>query len=239
MSSEDFKKTREINSLTQNKNTLISEIQAERKRISFIRGNREDRQDELNKASEKIKGFKSFMQKIENDIATTQKQLTNDQEHMNAVTSQEQLNGLESSIKHAQEKIETLENQGLELLEKIEAIEETIVDCENFLKGSAETLIEIEKEVEEFEHKHQRKIETLNTRISLLMGALPPLFQDRIKRVFEKNINISSFTRIMNGSCEFCKFAVNKIDETNIEDKLQLKSCQSCGRIFIPQQASY
>lgn len=239
MSAEDFKKTREINSLTLKRNSLQDEVLAERKRITFIQSNREDREEELNKALNELKSAKSTMQRIENEIAVGHKQLTKDQEHLNTVTSQEQLKGLESSIKHVEVKIEDLENQGLELLDKIENLEGTISDCETFLKGSAETLVEIQDEVEVFANEHQEKIKTLNSRISLLMESLPPLFQDRIKRTFEKNIAISSFTRVINGSCEFCKFALNKIDETNIEDKLQLKSCQSCGRLFIPQQASY
>lgn len=239
MSSEDFKITREINSLTLKRSTLLDEVTTERKRITFIESNREDRNEELVKTFESLKETKSLMQQVENSIANHQAQLSKDQDHLSAVTSNEQLKSLESSIKHCEEKIEEFENQGLELLDKIESYEEIVSNCESFLKGSAETLTEINLEVEAYAKSHQVEIDRLDSRISLLMKSLPPAFSDRIKRVFERNIAISSFTRIVGDSCEFCKFTLNKADIINVEDKLQLKGCQSCGRIFIPQQASY
>lgn len=239
MSAEDFKIACEINSLMQKKKTLLDEILSEKKRITFIQKNREERQTERDNLTESLKKLKTNMQQVENDIASFQITLTKDQTHLNSVSSNEQLKNLESSILHVKEKLESLEDKGLELLEGIESSEFQAKECEDFLKGSAETLNEIQIEVDIFTKSHQKKIEILNSRIDLLLDELPPSFKDRIERVFKRNIQISSFTRIISGACEFCKFSVTKADESNIEDKLQLKSCQSCGRIFIPQQASY
>lgn len=239
MSAKDFKITREINSLTQNKTSLYNEIISEQKRIAFIQKNRKERQLERDKLTEKLRVLKEQMQQIENNIASVQITLNKDQTHISSVKSNEQLKSLESSMQHSKDKLEELENKGLKLLEKIEESEIKSKECDDFLRGSAQTLIEIQSEVDEFTQSHQKKIDTLESRIFLLMNELPPLFKDRIERVFEKKIQISSFTRIVSGACDFCKFSVTKADENNIEDKLQLKSCQNCGRIFIPQQASY
>jgi len=239
MSSEDFKITKEINSLTIRKTSLLSEIHAEQKRITFIQNNRTDRENERNDSLTLLKETKTLMQKIENEIANHQLHLNKDKIHLSSVTNNEQLISLEHTIKHAQEKIEDLENNGFELLDKIEELEIQIKDCETFLKGSAETLIEIQAEVDTFSNSHNKQIEVLDSRIKLLMESLPPIFQDRLTRLFERKIAISSFTRILGGSCEFCKFSLNKVDISNIEDKFQLKICQSCGRLFIPQQAAY
>lgn len=239
MSSEHFKIAKEINSLVLNKHTLQDEIASEEKRITFIQSNRASRQQELDKLIEDVTSAKTSMQLVENDIATNQLILDKDRIHMSSVTSNEQLKSLETSIKHVEENLEDLENKGLELLEEIELNEAEIADCESFLKGSSETLEEITEEVNQFKNSHQKQIDVLEIRIQNLTSELPTLFRDKIIRTLEKNINISSFTRIQNGSCEFCKYTLSALDISNIEDKLLLKSCQSCDRLFIPQQASY
>ena len=236
MSSEAFKIAKEINSLTQTKAQIQDAITEEERRVLFIESNRTERSEELAENESKLKELKSKIQDTENEISKFQGQLEKDKIAFNSVTSNQQLESLERSIAHSKESLDELENKGLELLEEQENIEIEIQEAQSFLKGSLESLNEIKDEVQSFRSKKEKEVSQLENRIKLLLDELPPLFQDKIQGVIAKNIPKSSFTRIKDGCCEFCRFSLSKIDISNIEDNLALKTCGQCNRIFMPQQ---
>lgn len=237
MSSEAFKIAKEINSLTLQKTQILETILEEEKRVEFIKSNRADRSEELDVNENKLKELKFKIQKTENEISNFQRQLEKDKIALNSVTSNQQLESLKKAIAHSHESLDGLENKGLELIEEQENVELEIQEAQLFLKGSLESLNEIKQEVQSFKAEKEKEIILLENRIKLLLDELPPLFQERILSVIAKNIPKSSFTRIKDGHCEFCRFSLSKIDISNIEDKLALKTCGQCNRIFMPQQA--
>lgn len=239
MSAEHFKIIKEINSLSTKRDSLNSEIAEQVKRINFIESNRLKRQDELDSKSINLKDIKAQLQNTENEIAKLQAMLDKDKANLNSVFTDEQLKSLELAIQTNEEKLVPLEEDGLNLLEKIDCLEQEIKEAVSFLSGSEETLKEITQEVDAFNESHNKEISILDNRIHLLLEQLPVNFKDKVTSVLEKKIKISSFTRIQANKCEFCKYSLSNVDVSNIEDKLQLKSCTGCGRLFMPQQAPY
>lgn len=239
MSAEHFKIIKEISSLSTKRDLLYAEVDEQVKRIHFIESSRLKRQDELDSKSVNLKGFKAQLQNIENEIAKLQVMLDKDKANLNSVFTDEQLKSLELAIKTNEEKLAPLEEEGLSLLEKIDDLEQEIEQAASFLSGSEETLKEISQEVNHFKESHEKEINILENRINLLLEQLPVSFKDKVTSVLEKKIKISSFTRIQSNNCEFCKYSLSNMDISNIEDKLQLRSCAGCGRLFMPQQAPY
>ena len=239
MSAQEFKIAKEINSLSLKRDKFFTEIREEEGRISFIQNNRNERSEQLETNQSQLKEVKAQMQSIENDIASYQAQLDKDKANLNSVITNEQLVSLEKSIKNSQKKLEALEEEGLEVLEQLESLEEDIQQAQTFLEGSAQTLSEIKEEVQNVTQGHHKEIDKLNHRIDLLIKDLSPLFKDKVQRTLDKNLPSSAFTRIQNGKCEFCKLSLSSVDITSIEDKLQLKNCSGCGRLFMPVQAAY
>jgi predicted nucleic acid-binding Zn-ribbon protein len=239
MSAEAFKIAKEISSLRQNIQQIELKISDENKRVTHIVLARSQRQEQLMNDQDSLKEMRIMLQKNENEIAKTQINLDKDTLSLKSLTNNQQLLALEKSIEHNRLLIDELENTGLSQLEKIDELELEIRESQDFLKGSEDSLIEISKEVDLLVLEHQSQIDIKNKRIKLLYEQLPEIFREKIKSTIAKKIPQSSFTRIKNGCCEFCRLSLSKVDISNIEDHLKLKSCSGCSRIFIPEQAFY
>lgn len=239
MSAEAFKIAKEINSLRQNIQQIEHKISDENKRVTHIILARSQRQQQLMEDQDSLKEIKAMLQKNENEIANAQLNLDKDNLSLKSLTNNQQLLALEKSIEHNKLLIDELENTGLSQLEKIDELELEIKESQDFLKGSEDSLIEISKEVDLLVSNFKDQIDKTNKRIELLYEQLPEDFREKIKNTVAKKIPQSSFTRIKNGGCEFCRLSLSKVDISNIEDYLKLKSCSGCSRIFIPEQTFF
>jgi len=239
MSSEHFKILKEINSLSQKEAEHNQEIQKEEKRLHNLTEMRSTRTSELDSLTDNKIQLEAEILQQENELAKLQKDLERDKINLSSITTNESLNNLENQIKDKEGKIEVLEELAFTQLEKVDELEADIQTAKEFLAGSLETLKEIEKEVESETKDLNDEVKKVKNRILLLLEEVPPNFKSLYERVMTKNIKTSVFTRIKNGSCEFCRFQVSSNDKINIEDNLQLKTCSSCSRIFIPEQAFY
>ncbi len=243
MSKESFKILKEINSLSESINEFTDKMNAENKRINFIKDNRQDREDLKSSNLELIKEASSKLTSVENEIAHITMKLEKDKENLAMISTEQAMNNMEKQIAAEQNRLEEFENTGFELMEQIEQLEAKVIEADEFLKGSLESLTEIQSEVELINKEHQSSIDGLNKRVNLLIEELPADFTDRYQRTVksfkEKKKSGSIFSRIKNETCEFCRFGMSKMDVQKVEDALQLKNCQGCGRIFIPQGALY
>ena len=239
MSMESFKILKEINSLSQKKSELEASILKEEKRLDFIKKNREDRSHEKEDLNTLLKQFKSELMETENTISQLSSKIEKDKSNLSSLIDGNAITSLQKQIDDMKTNLDLNEEKGLELLEEIEETESKISDCVEFLTGSLESLNEIGQEVQLATRDYTEEIEILNNRNKALMEQLPENFKSRIELTLQKEIKISNFTRIKSDTCEFCRFNLSKIDIIAIEDKLALKSCQGCSRIFIPIQAGY
>jgi predicted nucleic acid-binding Zn-ribbon protein len=236
---ESFKILKEINSLSMRKNVLLDLVEAEQKRITFIENNRREREASLVSFQDTLKEQKADLTSTENQINLLSQKIEKDNTNLVSLVDGASISSLQKQIDEMKIKLDQNEEKGLELLDLIESSEVNISDCNEFLKGSLESLNEIKVEVDEKVSELQSEIDSITKRDALLMEELPPNFNNKISLILKKNIQISSFTRIKGGSCEFCRFNLSKSDVIAIEDKLALKSCQGCSRIFIPIQSGY
>jgi predicted nucleic acid-binding Zn-ribbon protein len=236
---ESFKILKEINSLSMRKSELLDLKANEEKRITFIQSNREQRETSRLELQETLKNQKSELTLTENQINLLSQKIEKDGMSLLSLVDKNSIESLQKQIAEMKDKLDTNEESGLEILESIEELEQEIEDCEEFLKGSLESLVEIQQEVGEKVTIIQTEIDSIDKRDSLLMNELPDKFKNRIELILKKNIQISSFTRIKAEACEFCRFKLSKVDIGSIEDKLNIKSCQGCSRIFIPIQSNY
>jgi len=239
MSSENFKILKEIGSLDIMQSKLRDEISSEEARIAFVEKNRAKRDSDKEIDQKLLAEAKEQMAQLENSISHNQLLLDQDKKHLLEVKTNDQLINLEHQIKDREEQIGVAEDQGLEFLDKIDGYENHIKECTTFLSGSLESLNEIIGEVEAVRTQKNKEITSLHKRSKLLVEELPKAFQDKLSLVVARKIKLSSFTRIINNACEFCRMSVCSADVTSVEEKLALKTCSQCGRLFIPQQALY
>lgn len=239
MSSEHFKILKEINSLSSSEASLIQKIAQEEKRLDQIVELRKQKELKLKSLEDEKKNISLEGQRIEKDLSKLHSDLDRDKTNLSSIVTEESLKNLENQIADKERKIEILEELAYSQLEKSDEIDNNISDHNSFLEGSLETLSEIQVEVDKETSKLNEEITKIQNRINLLLEEIPPQFKSLYERVKLKDIKTSVFTRIKNGSCEFCRFQVSANDKINIEDNLQLKTCSSCSRIFIPEQAFY
>ncbi len=239
MSAENFKILKEINSLTTKVNEINDLVSKESKRLRFIEGNRIDRQDEMTLAQKNLDHYKKDMTKIENEISTLSAKIDKDKESLQGLSEESSITSMEKQIAELETKRIKLEDEIFVILEKAEAEEQNIKEAQSFLEGSLRSLNEIKKDVNAKNEGYQKELDSLLNRVGLLKESLPIQFQTKLEQVLSKKVQISSFTRIKSNTCEFCKRDISRMEETEIEQKLALKTCQGCGRIFIPAAASF
>jgi len=86
---------------------------------------------------------------------------------------------------------------------------------------------------------NQKQIDSLEKRIESNKEQLPENFIRAHEQVKSKKLSMGSFTSIAQGKCNVCKMSVDKTKEKEVEENLALKTCSSCGRIFIPKESLY
>jgi len=239
MSAENFKILKEINSLTTSSREISDLVAKENKRLQFIEDNRTQRQEEMTVAEQALERLKKEMLRIDNEISTLSSKIDKDKDNRLSLIEDASIASMDKQILDLETKKDKFEEELFELLEKAEEEEKKIAEAESFLEGSLRSLTEIKKEVLIKNNGYQKEIDTLSNRLKLLKESLPPQFQDKLEQVFKNKIQISSFTRIKSNSCEFCRRDISRMEETEIEQKLALKTCQGCGRLFIPAAASF
>jgi predicted nucleic acid-binding Zn-ribbon protein len=238
MSAENFKILKEINSLTIKSREINDLVTKENKRLQFIEDNRAERQDEMAQAEIALENFKKEMLKLENEISTLSNKIDKDKSNRLSLVEDASISSMDKQILDLETKKVKFEESLFEHLENAEEEEKKIAEAQNFLEGSLRSLTEIKKEVLITTGEHQKEIDILSNRLTLLKEGLPAQFQNKLEQVFKNKIQISSFTRIKSNSCEFCRRDISRMEETEVEQKLALKTCQGCGRIFIPAAAS-
>lgn len=154
---------------------------------------------------------------------------------------QKRLNEVEEKLKQRlnPEVLDQVEAQGLTLLEEIEKVELEKTDTQTFLQGLAQSFKEIQSEVSQTQDQAQQQIDSYKQRINLLTDGLPVEAQSLLSKVQRRSLAHGPFSFIQAGRCHFCHMSVSKQDESDIDTKLALKTCKSCGRIMLPYKVIY
>lgn len=134
---------------------------------------------------------------------------------------------------------ERLEQQGLDLLIREQELDQVIDEHQTFLGGFAQTLKEIQAEVSAAVAEARTRQESSLLRARLLEEALPEDWRRAYQKALARKPAHGPFSRIENGHCLFCRGAISRIFESEVEAQLLLKACPSCGRLFLPHKAVY
>lgn len=239
MNKEYFKILKEINSLEKSVEFLESENQEESARVEKLRAKEQQAQEEVKSWRGDLKSKRLEAQKNENLISALDTRLAKAQADARSSFDSKHVEALEREIEKLNVESEEAQDLGLEILESLEELEAHISEKENFLKGITETIEEIKVDVDEVCAKNQNEIEIKRKRISSALELLPENFKTAYQSVQKKRLPVSSFTKITAGKCAVCKMSVDKTKEAQVEEQLAIKTCSSCGRIFIPNQALY
>lgn len=137
------------------------------------------------------------------------------------------------------EAIEKLDEDGLTLLIRQQEIETLIEESKTFLSGFEKTLLEIKAEIDEAIVRHKNLRDQALMRAKLLEADLSPDTLRAYRKIAAAKPSHSTFSRIESGHCLFCRSAVSRPVESEVEAQLLLKACSSCGRLFLPHKAVY
>ena len=207
MSKNAFFILREIDSLRRMQNQHSKLISSENDRIRKLEQKRLDSQNEYLR-------LKSELSSTNNRLNDIDLQLTRERLAPDLVTK--------------------LEAEGLELLSKAAELEEKINDCQTFISGISNTIKEIAEEVG-LENKGQEfAIENIHERIAALESELPAEFKNIYLKTMALHLPVGIFTCVENQACKFCRRALSRIEDSEIEVQHQIKTCPGCKRIFLP-----
>ena len=224
MSVDWFLKLKEIDSLGKMRISYLKTIAQQNSRISKLLERREETNLESLTLSHKTRSLQQDLFDLEKKLQLFTQQRQNLMD----------LGGDQTKIKSFTNDIEKLENDGLELLGQQEEIQTRLDEIKTFQAGLDNTIKEIESEVSGDTKSQRNEIEKVDFRLKLLEEELPDNFQQVFRRTLLKNLAHGPFTRVDAGSCFFCRYKISRQDESEIDMQQILKTCNQCGRIFLP-----
>ncbi|MEX1099494.1 MAG: hypothetical protein WEB87_03640 [Bacteriovoracaceae bacterium] len=239
MNKEYFKILKEINSLEQKMASLTAINQEESFRVDKLKQKKDEALQDLEALELEERLLKQKSQKIENRLAALDSRGKKLDADLKGNFDGKQAPLLEKEKAKVALELEDLENQGLENLEKLEELEAAIQDKKTFIAGVAETIEEIGLEVGEIVVKNENAMKTLEKRIENSLQEVPANFQSVYSSLRKKAMPVSLFASIQNRKCSICKMSVDWEKEAKVEEKMLLKTCSNCGRIFIPKESLY
>ncbi|MBC77121.1 MAG: hypothetical protein CME64_14005 [Halobacteriovoraceae bacterium] len=239
MSKEHFKILKELSSLEIKRSELENLNLKGQKRVEKLIVQQNEAHSDIEKLNSEIQEKRFLSQKSENELTQIDSKLKKIEADIGGSFDSKEMELLDQEKQKLLQKMDEIEMRGLELLEEMESIEEKIGDRKTFAKGIEETIAEIKAEVDAENSDRNKEIETLNGRIDSSLGELPEPFRTTYQKVKAQNLAISMFAKIESRSCSVCKSGVDRAREAQVEEQLLLKTCSSCGRIFIPNQALY
>lgn len=239
MNKEYFKILKEISSLEKARDQFLYENSEETARIDKLIQKEDEARSEKEDLQRLLEDLKAQSTENENALSQTSSKLAKIKADIAGTFDSKNVDKMEHQSESLSEKIDQLEDLGLELLEKSEEIEKEIKEKETFLSGIAETIEEIKKDVMLASGANTKQIETLDNRIDNNLKQLPENFVRAYEQVKSRKLSVAAFTSIASGKCQVCKMSVDKTKERQVEEELALKTCSSCGRIFIPKEALF
>jgi predicted nucleic acid-binding Zn-ribbon protein len=126
------------------------------------------------------------------------------------------------------------EEKALNLLIAQQEVEVAREEKKTFLVGFEKTVEEITQESNEGIQDLERKIAHLKSRMTQLFSDLPEDFRSLVERVQAKNLSIGIFTKVQEGKCAMCRHKLSLDMQSDIDQKLILKACPGCSRLFLP-----
>lgn len=129
---------------------------------------------------------------------------------------------------------EKLDEEGLQLLIKQQELELEIEDHKTFLAGFQKTVDELRLEINTAISLLQLKCDQVSKRAEATFLELPSDWQQAYRKIAAKNPVHGVFTRLEGLKCQFCRAAVSKVFESEVDTLGMLKSCPSCGRLVLP-----
>ncbi len=239
MNKEYFKILKEISSLEKEQDQLQYENSEETARVEKLRQRQADEETEKQNFLNDLQIVRAQSAKNENELSLASSKMQKIKADLAGSFDSKNIEKMEHQAETIASEIDRLENEGLELLEKSEALENEIKEKETFLAGISETIQEIKDEVDRVSGINQKQIDSLARRIEMSAKQLPENFVRAYEQVKSKGLSIGAFTSIDSGRCEVCKMNVDKRREKEVEEDLSVKTCSSCGRIFIPKASLY
>lgn len=239
MSKEHFKILKELSSLEQKSSELENLNLKGQERVDKLLAQQNEAHYDIEKLNSEVQEKRLASQKSENELTQIDSRLKKIEADIGGSFDSKEMEMLEKEKQKLLQKMDEIEMQGLELLEEMEAVEEQIKDKKTFTQGIEETISEIKAEVDAENSDRNKEINTLKTRIDASLKELPESFRTAYQKVKAQKLAISMFTKIESRSCSVCKAGVDRSKEAQVEEQLLLKTCSSCGRIFIPNQALY
>ena len=130
-----------------------------------------------------------------------------------------------------------LEEEGLALLSRQDEIAAQIGEHRTFIQGFTRTIQELQGEIDAQLTAWQAERAALLERARRLIPELPEGWHEAYQRVAQKKPAHGVFTRLAGLHCQFCRHAVSKVLQSEVDVGLMLKGCPGCSRLILPYKA--
>lgn len=223
---------KEIQSLSQEADSLRSQIQSEQSRVDKIKALKQQNIENQESLFDQIKSISAQIQKSENELEKNESQLNSKTKQLELVTNEKQLQSIENEIKHFNEVIPDIEMQVLELYEQNETLGQEKAELDCFFQNIDQTIKDIELEALSKVNDYNQKIEIIDERIKHLEDELPSVCTQKLSTARKRKLN-PFLSIIRNNSCQICGIEVSSQELTQIQNLAILAQCQGCSRLLI------
>lgn len=230
---ESFRHLIEIEALKKANINNLSEIEAEKKRISALVQKKSTFTEEITQFKQDILALR--LKEIEGLAENQRNQIKKLNGQLLMIKTLKEQTAIEDQIKDHENKANLLEEEYFLNLEKSEELLLKIEGHQNFLLGVETTLKEIEDEVN-IKVTSEEKI--INERL-LRINSLLDQCRDDVKTFYfavEKQLSPKKHTSfLINKKCGECHMQTDSSLKNNLEAGISLEVCPHCGRFLIPE----
>jgi predicted nucleic acid-binding Zn-ribbon protein len=239
LNKEGFRKLKEINSLDQDIKKLETVVAGELSRITKLEELKAKRVEIQAQEKVRLKELRLKFQEVESSISELQTKLERSKSNLVNLFDEKDINSLSTQISSYETSVDELEDQGLTHMDEIETLDVSISDADTYFKGINETISEIQTEVEQENKEVYAQIKNKKDRITNLYKDIPESIHERLKKLLAKNMKFGALTKVSGKECFICKYMLPANEIVKIEDKLELKACGACYRIYIPNSTGF
>ncbi len=237
LSLSDYSALKEIQSLDNMIKKHLDAISSEESRKDNVLNLRAKRETEKVGFQEKTKENGALISCLEKELFDWEKKRRQAELNQERASDQKQAEALEKEINQITPRCEELEEKVLNLLEENECLDTQVAECDEFLKGSLKTLEQIDKEITEETQVERQQISNYEERITALLESIPQELRNAFKLAREKHRFNMPLARIVNRSCEKCRFQVDSQTLSLIDQAKTISHCDQCQRLLIPFDA--
>ncbi|MBF0363282.1 MAG: hypothetical protein HQK49_19830 [Oligoflexia bacterium] len=216
----------------------LEKINSHNKRLNLLAEQKKSKEQKIPLLEKSLKEKRISLKQFESQLESIEIKQKQSRKNSLKIKSDHELRSYEKETASLSSQKEELEEKVLSLMNELELGDTELNESNSFVKGVTKTIEELGQEVQRDVAIEQKEISNYQSRIDLLLAALPVSLRNSFMALNKKYRFNSPITFIRQDSkgqyCNHCSIKVPIEEQIALDKGTQIKTCYGCGRMFIP-----